>query len=274
MTIYNQPDATVFASGAKDGEVKAFPDIARGFGIDFDQNNGFPTFEQFNGLMKSVFEGIKYLEQYGVPLWRNDLEYPIGAKVLYSGDWYQATAQNIGKIPSQSQDSWLISVADNLTSRQKGQALSANQGRILSENKLDKTTYSSTQQRGIVQLVDSLINGGTDKALTAEAMKNLYSMFSTNTNNIKIPRADDQSNPWIIQFGYLSAIATGEKGTKPFNFPFPNRAVAVFGSFSSFGNPSNNPIHLDINDKNGLKYWVKKVDSQLSNDYYWFAIGY
>lgn len=274
MTIYKQPDKTVFASGAKDGEVLDFPDVARGFGIDFDQNNGFPTFEQFNGLMKSVFEGIKYLEQYGVPLWRNDLEYPVGAKVLYNGTWYQALLQNTAKIPSQSQDAWLLSVADTLTSRQTSQALSANQGRILNENKLDKTTYASTQQKGIVQLVDSLVSGGSDKAINAETIKTLYNMFSTNANNIKIPRADDQSNPWIIQFGYLGAIPTGEKGTKPFNFPFPTRAVAVFGSFSSFGNPSNNPIHLDVNDKNGLKYWVKKVDSQLSNDYYWWAVGY
>ena len=99
-------------------------------------------------------------------------------------------------------------------------------------------------------------------------------MFSTGTNNIKIPRLDDQNNPWIIQFGFINGLDTGANGTRPFNFAFPNQALAVLGSYSSFGNPSVNPIHLAINDRAGYKFWVKKIDNELSNDYFWLAIGY
>ncbi|MEE2496982.1 hypothetical protein, partial [Pseudomonas aeruginosa] len=65
MTQYKRPDEAVFASGAKPGELEAFPDIARGWGVAFEQTAGIPPMEWFNALFKRTDEAIRYLMQRG-----------------------------------------------------------------------------------------------------------------------------------------------------------------------------------------------------------------
>ncbi len=66
MAIQNRPDGLIFAEGAKTGEVLDFPDIARGWGITFEQTEGEPPMEWMNGAFRRQDEATKYLLQQGI----------------------------------------------------------------------------------------------------------------------------------------------------------------------------------------------------------------
>lgn len=133
MTIYKKPDAQAFAENAPSSEIATFTAWLRGLGIAFDETNGFPQMEGINDVLNRITQGIKYLEQYGIPLWRSDLEYPVGASVVYNGIQYRCIAQNTNSQPDLNQLSWQSAIVDNLTTASKTQMLSANQGKILAD---------------------------------------------------------------------------------------------------------------------------------------------
>lgn len=108
MTIYSKPRAELFAQDAPSSEIKPFAAWLRGLGIAFDETNGFPEMESFNGLLQALNGYIKYLEQNGFAEWSSDLEYPIGAGVRIGGVWYRAKAQNTNKPPATSQNEWAV----------------------------------------------------------------------------------------------------------------------------------------------------------------------
>ena len=81
MTLYTKPRAELFAQDAPPSEIQPFTAWLRGLGIAFDETNGYPEMESFNGLLQSLNSYIKYLEQNGFAEWSSDLEYPIGAGV-------------------------------------------------------------------------------------------------------------------------------------------------------------------------------------------------
>lgn len=106
MTQYKRPDETVFASGAKTGEVENFPDIARGWGVSFDQTNGIPPMEWFNALFKRNDEALRYLLQRGIAEWSATEDYPVGAHVQEAGKVWRAKISNLGRKPSLSPAEW------------------------------------------------------------------------------------------------------------------------------------------------------------------------
>jgi len=106
MTQYKRPDETVFASGAKTGEVENFPDIARGWGVSFDQTNGIPPMEWFNALFKRNDEALRYFLQRGIAEWSATEDYPVGAHVQESGKVWKAKAANTNQRPSVTPASW------------------------------------------------------------------------------------------------------------------------------------------------------------------------
>ncbi|QHJ83934.1 MAG: hypothetical protein [Caudoviricetes sp.] len=147
MTIYKQPDAQAFAENAPSSEIATFTAWLRGLGIAFDETDGKPQMEGINDVLNRITQGIKYLEQYGIPLWRSDLEYPVGASVVYNGIQYRCIVQNTNARPDLSQNSWQSAIVDNLTSTSTNQALSANQGRVLAnliQNSTDRLWVGST----------------------------------------------------------------------------------------------------------------------------------
>ncbi len=107
MTQYNRPNETVFASGAKPGELENFPDIARGWGIAFDQADGIPPMEWFNALFKRNDEAVRYLLQKGISEWSPTEDYPIGAHVQESDKVWKAKVSSSGKRPSQTPSDWV-----------------------------------------------------------------------------------------------------------------------------------------------------------------------
>ncbi|WP_165676625.1 gp53-like domain-containing protein [Metapseudomonas otitidis] len=107
MTQYKRPDETVFASGAKTGEVENFPDIARGWGVSFDQTNGIPPMEWFNALFKRNDEALRYLLQRGIAEWSATEDYPVGAHVQEGGKVWKAKVASLGKQPSVNPSEWV-----------------------------------------------------------------------------------------------------------------------------------------------------------------------
>ena len=106
--IYTKPRAELFAQDAPPSEIKPFAAWLRGLGIAFDETNGYPELESFNGLLQALNGYIKYLEQNGFAEWSSDLEYPIGAGVRVGAVWYRAKAQNTNKPPATSQNEWAV----------------------------------------------------------------------------------------------------------------------------------------------------------------------
>ncbi len=107
MTQYNRPNETVFASGAKPGELESFPDIARGWGIAFDQTDGIPPMEWFNALFKRNDEAVRYLLQRGISEWSATEDYSVGAHVQESGKVWKARVASFGKRPSLTPSEWV-----------------------------------------------------------------------------------------------------------------------------------------------------------------------
>ena len=107
MTQYNRPNETVFASGAKPGELESFPDITRGWGVTFDQTTGIPPMEWFNALFKRSDEAVRYLLQRGIAEWSSTEDYPIDAHVQEGGKVWKAKAASVGKRPSLSTGEWV-----------------------------------------------------------------------------------------------------------------------------------------------------------------------
>ena len=106
--IYEKPRAELFAQDAPESEIKPFTAWLRGLGIAFEETNGYPELESFNGLLQALNSYIKYLEQNGFAEWSADLEYPIGAGVRVGNVWYKAKQQNTNKPPSTSQSDWSV----------------------------------------------------------------------------------------------------------------------------------------------------------------------
>lgn len=106
MSVQNKPDYKIFADGAKPGEVLAFPDVLRGWGVTLDTTGGIPPMEFMNGIMKRLNEWLMYLTQQGIPDWSSSLDYPKDAMVKDSGVFYVSLTSNNGSKPSTSQNQW------------------------------------------------------------------------------------------------------------------------------------------------------------------------
>lgn len=146
MTLYTKPRAELFAQDAPPSEIKPFAAWLRGLGIAFDETNGYPELESFNGLLQSLNGYIKYLEQNGFAEWSSTLEYPVGAGVRVGAVWYRAKVQNLNKPPATSQNEWAVFLNAN--------DLSVSDPLILSNNRIS-VKDATTTQKGVVRMATS-----------------------------------------------------------------------------------------------------------------------
>ncbi|AKJ42819.1 hypothetical protein [Pragia fontium] len=99
MTIYQRPDEKILAESSKQGEVKDFPDISRGWGVAFDKTGGIPPMEWFNALGKRTDEAVRYLLQRGIAEWSKTEDYPTGALVSHNQEIWLAERSSKGVEP-------------------------------------------------------------------------------------------------------------------------------------------------------------------------------
>src|ERR1700679_295804 len=117
-----RPDEEVFASAANTGEVRAFPDIPRGWGLTFDNpddggNGGFPPMEWFNALLARSDAATNYFLQRGVSEWRGTTLYAVGSVVSLDALLFRSTRAHTNVRPGSDATTW-IQLADAATALQ------------------------------------------------------------------------------------------------------------------------------------------------------------
>lgn len=106
MSVINRPDYKIFGQDARTGEMDAFPDILRGWGVTLDQTAGKPPLEWFNALGRRVDEWLLYLTQRGIAEWEKTVDYPKSAVTQHAGVIYIALRPTRDEPPDLSQNSW------------------------------------------------------------------------------------------------------------------------------------------------------------------------
>lgn len=143
-------------------------------------------------------------------------------------------------------------IIDNLTTADAEKPVSAKQAKNLQDNKLDankrgassgvasldenkkvpilELPASSVEAAGITKLVNDLITGGTDKALTAEQGKLFLAMFSsilTENGRMHLPNPSDTEKPIIIQWGRGLSGASGVNAKTNFSVAYTTKVLGV-----------------------------------------------
>ena len=168
--VQETPDYLIFAEGAKQEELNAFPDINRGWGATIDLTDSKPPMEWFNGAFNRVDRHMLYLLQQGVPEWSNKVTYPVNAVIKYNGILYIATNENNNAKPSTNTTKWKKLLDD-----------------------------ASLTKKGIVQLNSAVNSVSESEAATPLAVKKAYDLASNaqnsaNTANDTAKKAYDKAN--------------------------------------------------------------------------------
>jgi len=266
--IYDKPRAELFAQNAPESEIKPFTAWLRGLGIAFEETNGYPELESFNGLLQALNSYIKYLEQNGFAEWSADLEYPIGAGVRVGNVWYKAKRQNTNKPPATSQSDW--SVFLNAGDLSYADPLQNIDGQI-------RIKDATTTQKGVTRFANATEVANKQNVSAAITPANVRSMFTgtRSANGYEI-----LPSGLILQWGvgvpqegidYISGAQTIN-----FRTPFPNACIHVGLTTSSTAtNPDSIYQLVGSPTKTGFKAFPNKFNTGtgLVTPYY-FAIGY
>lgn len=189
-------------------------------------------------------------------------------------------------------------VVDNLTTDDAKKPVSAKQAKLLQDNKLDENKRgavsgvasldenkkvpvielpsATSSAAGVMKLINDLITGGTDAALTAEAGKIFLNMFAGGYGHFRIPNPAQLEKPWIVQFGSGVVNTTANTNVTKrinYNITFPNGVVGLLGV------PNNSLANVFITvsaESRSNAYFDMVVSCGLSlssQGYTWIAIG-
>ena len=175
--VQETPDYLIFAEGAKQEELNAFPDINRGWGATIELTDSKPPMEWFNGAFNRVDKHMLYLLQQGVPQWSDKVTYPFNAVIKYNGILYIATNENNNAKPSTNTTKWKKLLDD-----------------------------ASLTRKGIVQLNSAVNSLSESEAATPLAVKKAYELASNaqnsaNTANDTAKKAYDKANNALPKTG-------------------------------------------------------------------------
>lgn len=183
MEIVKKPDARVFASNAKTGEILAFPDVLRGWGVTLDQTQGKPPLEWMNDAFNRIDLNNLYLLQQGIPEWDAATRYPVNSVIKHADKLYLCIAENENNEPSANSEKWALYIR-NASEKDAGILKLATQEEVNTgtndtnavtpkklDEKLKKLPEASLTQKGIAQLTNT-IDDSEDKAVTPSGVKN------------------------------------------------------------------------------------------------------
>lgn len=261
MTLYTKPRAELFAQDAPSSEIKPFAAWLRGLGIAFDETNGFPEMESFNGLLQALNGYIKYLEQNGFAEWSSDLEYPIGAGVRVGAVWYRAKVQNTNKPPATSQNDWSLFLnASDLSFSDPLQVLDGVIG----------IKDATTTQKGVTRFATTTEVSNRTNVSAAITPANVGQTFGQSLSEngwCRLP------NGLIMQWGVVSV-----NDNQTINVDLPTSFLSFFIptiSLASFAIGSSNLATVAA-QPNGLSKITVRTEFSYSMQVnaYWHAIGY
>ena len=225
--VQETPDYLIFAEGAKQEELNAFPDINRGWGATIELTDSKPPMEWFNGAFNRVDRHMLYLLQQGVPEWSDKVTYPVNAVIKYNGILYIATNENNNAKPSTNTTKWKKLLDD-----------------------------ASLTKKGIVQLNSAVNSVSESEAATPLAVKKAYDLASNaqnsaNTTNDATKKAYDLASN--AQNSANTANDTAKKAYDKANNAYPKTGGIVEGLIKS-----NQPKTYDIV---ASKDWLRSVSN-------------
>lgn len=267
--IYEKPRAELFAQDAPESEIKPFTAWLRGLGIAFDETNGYPEMESFNGLLQALNSYIKYLEQNGFAEWSADLEYPIGAGVRVGNVWYKAKQQNTNKPPSTSQSDW--SVFLNAGDLSYADPLQNVDGQIQIKD-------ATTTQKGVARFASATEVANKSNVSAAITPKNVADMFVGNfsqNGSLTLPSGH------ILKWGVVDYSSKPNEGDISVSFPSSFPTACIFASATrkvTASSGQNNDGGVHIISFTNMVLSVNLAEYTVSNSglrgFTWFAIGY
>lgn len=182
MEIVKKPDVRVFASNAKTGEILAFPDVLRGWGVTLDQTQSKPPLEWMNDAFNRIDLNNLYLLQQGIPEWDAATRYPVNSIIKHVDKIYLCTAENENNEPSSVSDKWSLYVR-NASEKDSGILKLATQLEVDAgtndtnaitpkklDEKLKKLPDASLTQKGLVKLA-STFSDSEAEAVTPKGLK-------------------------------------------------------------------------------------------------------
>ena len=266
MTLYTKPRAELFAQDAPPSEIKPFAAWLRGLGIAFDETNGYPELESFNGLLQALNGYIKYLEQNGFAEWSSTLEYPIGAGVRVGAVWYRAKAQNTNKPPATSQNEWAVFLnASDLSFSDPLQVV----GGVIGIKDATAT------QKGVVRFATAteVINRtNVSAAITPANVGQTFGQSLSQNGWCRLP------NGLIMQWGVLSSVLLNQTFyLVSFSTAFPSNALNISATISAenvVGGSISPIIKKGSISKNSFQVAGDNSTEATTGDIHWTAIGY
>ena len=169
-------------------------------------------------------------------------------------------------------------IIDNLTTNDATKPVSAKQAKILQDNKLEKDDLkdASTDQKGIVQLNNTLTSTSTSQALTASQGKALNDRFINDFLNLKSENGYQKlPSGLIIQWGrFTPTMATTVGSPQYVSYPiaFPNKLLFAVPSTNGGATSGTEIAHIDtsLSTKTQLGIYTNYNNS----DCWYFAVGY
>lgn len=169
-------------------------------------------------------------------------------------------------------------IVDNLTTNDANNPVSAKQAKVLQDNKLEKDDLkdASTDQKGIVQLNNTLTSTSTTEAATANTVKLLNDRFTNDFLNLKSENGYQKlPSGLIIQWGrFTPTMATTVGSPQYVSYPiaFPNKLLFAVPSTNGGATSGNELAHIDtsLSTKTQLGIYTNYNNS----DCWYFAVGY
>ena len=169
-------------------------------------------------------------------------------------------------------------IVDNLTTNDATKPVSAKQAKVLQDNKLEKDDLkdASTDQKGIVQLNNTLTSTSTTEAATANTVKLLNDRFTNDFLNLKSEKGYQKlPSGLIIQWGrFTPTMATTVGSPQYVSYPiaFPNKLLFAVPSTNGGATSGTEIAHIDtsLSTKTQLGIYTNYNNS----DCWYFAVGY
>lgn len=189
MEIQNKPDYLLFANDAKTGELEAFPDVSRGWGVTIEQTQSKPPMEWMNGAFNRVDANTLYILQQGIPEWSEKVLYPANAVIKVDDVIYVAKSENTNLAPNNNANIWgklidqasttkagIVKLSSALNSDSEKTAATSKSVKELNENKLSVTDGSVN---GDINFTGKLQQNGND-VITTETISDYQNELGVN----------------------------------------------------------------------------------------------
>jgi len=254
----------------------------------------------FNGVLNILSQAVVFLQKGNAYQFDASLApYPIGALVRSNDNLttYQSTVPNNSNNPNINMTGWRVYngsglIVDNLTTNDSTKALSAAQGKVLQDKKLEASGVgvangvasldantkvpivqlpnASTTAIGAVQLNNTLTSTSSTQALTAAQGKAVNDRFTNDFTNLKAGNGYQKlPGGLILQWGVGSTSVN-----TVFPLVFPNAVSSIALAIQAGSSRADNIFYNQLT-KSGFTSWGRTPDGgEATLGFTYIVIGY